>query len=306
MKVVKIATVVFLVAVGTFAGSTRIRAVRAGCPVGYGLHPNLALDQDGDGYWVGEPATVCVGSAMKGWINGSMYYRDPQGRQYIDITAPNNGKGDCNDSEPEMYRMVQGGEDHDQDGYIDGQASAACVGVQSLVNGRRYYFRRGLGSIWLDARDVLGTDCFDQSPNFFQMRDGLLRDWDHDGYVDASDPAPHSTCVGLPKIFNGRTYYDDAWGFQGQYDWLDPSMSPALGMDANDGDEFVYLILMGGTDKDLDGWVEESKAVPVFAGDTMVASGRTYYKDANGAFTILAVDQILGYGDADDHDPTKH
>ncbi|HEX3111346.1 MAG TPA: hypothetical protein VHU41_19745 [Thermoanaerobaculia bacterium] len=140
------------------SAGTRHRAVTTACLRGYVAVSNLAPDNDGDGYWSELPATVCAAATpVRGWITGSLYYHGQDGRWYVDVTTPNNGGDDCDDTNSQTYRLKFGGLDAEHTGHVAGQLMWRCVGDTSLIDGRRYYTIGVAGSAragWLDAADV--------------------------------------------------------------------------------------------------------------------------------------------------------
>ncbi len=60
-------------------------------------------------------------------------------------------------------------------------------------------------------------DCDPANPNIYQTLGNMVKDTDHDGYVDTGSPAAGPQCVGGNKTFNGRVYWKDS---AGNYTWM--------------------------------------------------------------------------------------
>ncbi len=227
---------VLLIASVASAGPVRIAAPPS-CRAPYAWRTSLALDNDGDGYWEGGVTRACVKELPPNPSTPFHQYTGDDHMQYVDV-ATANGPGDCDDyPDPigyETFRLVVGGSDPEHTGHV-ASITVACVGVQSIIDGRRYYTRGGGDqSTWLDVRDVVAVDSGFFSAGFHATApeerrraaappavscglglhaELVVLDTDQDGHPESG---PVWRCVGRAAQHDGRTYFDacvDSLGF---------------------------------------------------------------------------------------------
>ena len=95
--------------------------------------------------------------------------------------------------------------DSDGDGYADSSVIGQLFSPTLPTN----YVRRFSS----ESR----IDCDPANPNIYQTLGSMVKDTDHDGYVDTGSPAAGPQCVGGNKTFNGRIYWKDS---AGNYTWM--------------------------------------------------------------------------------------
>jgi hypothetical protein len=277
--------------------------------------PNNGTFRDADGDGHGDPAmTSMICPAPMGYVSTG---------------------DDCNDSDSNVFQLVQVVGDLDRDGFTGSQqVSAQCVGASAVIDGGLVYKAADGGYPWF-ANPSAQADCDDTSASVFQTK-AVARDQDQDGLTATTTTS--NQCVGDPMTINNRTYYADATG---AFTWLLAATNPAdcndtnaaitgvspfypdldgdgagagtavmlctatgnyvgNNTDCNDSSPLVKATMTVYADLDQDGWTVGA-AAPQCTGNATVVGGRTYYRAASGAYTWIATS--LG-ADCDDGDST--
>ncbi|MDP2273850.1 MAG: hypothetical protein Q8K32_24125 [Archangium sp.] len=278
-------------------------------------------DQDGVTATTTLDPTACVGPPTT--VNGRTYYRSSTGD--YSWLASASAMADCNDADDDVFEtrpmMVL---DADRDGYSTGATLSACVGVSSVINGRTYYANTTGAFVYLDLSAAVGSgDCLDSDPDVFTSRPAAL-DADHDGFTTTTSTS--TQCVGASSVINTRTYYNDTSGNPNWLGSASPTADcndgnasitgpssyyvdtdgdgfgagaaiarcmPVAGevsnnTDCDDSNGSIHTTRSVATDADQDSFTTTTTTASRCAGSSAVVNGRTYYRDAANALSLLA------------------
>lgn len=277
-------------------------------------------DQDGVTATTTLDVAACVGPPTV--VNGRSYYRSATGA--YSWLASASAMSDCDDADDDVFEtrpmMVVDG---DHDGHSTGATLSACVGGSSVINGRTYFANTTGAFVYLDQRAAAGADCLDTDADVFTSRPAAL-DVDHDGLTTTIFTA--AQCVGASSVVDTRTYYNDTSGnpnwlgsaspeadcndgnasITGPSNFYVDADGDGFGAgppnarcmqvagevtnntDCDDGNGAIHTTRLVATDADRDSFTATTTTSSRCAGSSSVVSGRTYYRDAANALTLLA------------------
>ncbi len=278
-------------------------------------------DQDGVTATTTLDAAACVGAPTT--VNGRTYYRSATGA--YSWLASASAMADCNDADDDVFETrPMTVLDADRDGYSTGATLSACVGVSSVINGRTYYANTAGAFVYLDLSAATGSgDCLDSDADVFTSRSAAL-DVDHDGFTTSTSTS--TQCVGAASVINTRTYYNDTSGNPNWLGSASPAADcndgnaaitgtsssyvdadgdgfgagaanarcmPIAGevsnnTDCDDSNGSIHTTRSVATDADQDSFTTTTTTASRCAGSSSVVNGRTYYRDAANALSLLA------------------
>jgi hypothetical protein len=238
---------------------------------------------------------LTLGTSNDNWVR----MKTSSGWQCVKLSVT--GGQDCNDSDPQIYRIVNNVyQDNDKDRYkFGGIQNNVCVGGEQ-TSGTALWYIGGSGKWFLASGGELGDDCDDNNSTLGPTRT-LYIDNDGDGY---HGQAILNACSSIATYGDRNCNYATTSGsFAKDYNGFCRSLTTG-GLDCNDNNLCVratttYLAL----DRDQDGFVETGPGDRC-VGDGTSISGRTYFRGEDCSFSWLLYTGKLGDGDCDPNNST--